>query len=31
MIIEDEFDVYRSIVDLNVMFALKVDMIVNKT
>ena len=31
MIIEDEFDAHGSIVDLNVMFVPKVDMIVDKT
>ena len=30
MIIDDEFDTYESIVDLNIMFILKVDMIVGK-
>ena len=31
MIIEDEFDTHMSIIDLNVEFVLKVDMILNKT
>ena len=31
MIIEDEFDVHGRIVDLNVMYVPKVDMIVDKT
>ena len=31
IIIEDEFDTYESIVDLNVMFVLKVDMMIDKT
>ena len=31
MIIEDEFDIYGSIADLNVMFVWNVDMIVDKT
>ena len=31
MIIEDEFEVHESIVDLNVMFVPKGDMIVDKT
>ena len=30
MIIEDKFDAHGSIVDLNVMFVLKVDMTVDK-
>ena len=31
MIIEDEFDAHGSIVDLNVMFVMEVDMIIDKT
>ena len=31
MIIEDEYDTYESIVDLNVMSVPKVDMIIDKT
>ena len=31
MIIEDEFDAHGSIIDLNMMFVLEVDMIVDKT
>ena len=31
MIIEDEFDTHGSIVDLNVMFVLEVDMVIDKT
>ena len=31
MIIEDEFDAHESIVDLNVMFVLKINIILDKT
>ena len=31
MIIENEFDTYGSIIDLNVMFVSEVDMIIDKT
>ena len=31
MIIEDEFDAHGSIVDLNVMFVLEINMIIAKT
>ena len=31
MIIKDEFDAHKSIIDLNVMFVSQVDMIIDKT